>query len=72
MNCIFMQRHYTNKRKRICALVDENKTNGAIAIGLIDSNGTQFYSHGKMSNTSNAIVDEIQPLQRVLLPKYSL
>jgi D-alanyl-D-alanine-carboxypeptidase/D-alanyl-D-alanine-endopeptidase len=38
--------------------IDKNKTNAAIAIGLIDPNGTQFYGHGKMSNTSNATVDE--------------
>ena len=39
-------------------LVDKNKTNAAIAIGFIDPNGTQFYGHGKMSNTSNATVDQ--------------
>ena len=38
--------------------VDKNKTNAAIAIGLIDPNGTQFYGHGKLSNTSNATVDQ--------------
>ena len=38
--------------------LDKNKTNAAIAIGFIDPNGTQFYGHGKMSNTSNATVDE--------------
>ena len=38
--------------------VDKNKTNAAIAIGFIDPNGTQFYGHGKMSNSSNATVDE--------------
>ena len=38
--------------------LDENKTNAAIVIGLIDPNGTQFYAHGKMSNSSNATVDE--------------
>jgi serine-type D-Ala-D-Ala carboxypeptidase/endopeptidase len=37
--------------------VDKNKTNAAIAIGLIGPNGTQFYGHGKLSNTSNATVD---------------
>src|ERR671919_2375698 len=46
----------------IKALINErlgkNKTNAAIAIGFIDPNGTQFYGHGKMSNTSNATVDE--------------
>ena len=38
--------------------LDENKTNSAIVIGLIDPNRTQFYSHGKMSNSSHATVDE--------------
>ena len=38
--------------------IDTNKTNAAIAIGFIDPNGTQFYGHGRMSNTSNATVDE--------------
>ncbi len=38
--------------------LDKNGTNAAIAIGFIDPNGTQFYGHGKMSNTSNATVDE--------------
>ena len=42
----------------INVLVDSNKTKGAIAVGLIDSNGTDFYSHGKISNTSNTAVDE--------------
>ena len=39
-------------------LVDKNKTNGAFAIGFVDPNGTQFYGHGKLSNTSNATVDQ--------------
>ena len=38
--------------------LDRNKTNAAIAIGFIDPNGTQFYSHGKISNSSNYAVDE--------------
>jgi len=38
--------------------VDKNKTNAAMVIGFVDPNGTQFYGHGKMSNTSNATVDE--------------
>ncbi len=37
--------------------VDKNKTNAAMVIGLVDPNGTQFYGHGKMSNSSNAAVD---------------
>ena len=39
-------------------LVDKNKTNGAIAIRFVDPNGTQFYGHGKLSNTSNATIDQ--------------
>ncbi len=39
-------------------LVDKNKTNAAIEIGFIDPNGTQFYGYGKLSNTSNATVDQ--------------
>ncbi len=42
----------------INALVDKNKTNAAIAIGLIDPNGTQFYGHGKMSNSNTTTVDQ--------------
>ncbi len=38
--------------------VDKNKTNAAIAIGFVDPNGTQFYGHGKISNTSNATIDQ--------------
>ena len=38
--------------------VDRNKTNAAMVIGFVDPNGTQFYGHGKISNTSNAMVDE--------------
>lgn len=34
--------------------VDKNKTNAAMVIGFVDPNGTQFYGHGKISNTSNA------------------
>jgi serine-type D-Ala-D-Ala carboxypeptidase/endopeptidase len=39
-------------------IVDKNKTNAAIAIGFVNPNGTQFYGHGKLSNTSNATVDQ--------------
>jgi serine-type D-Ala-D-Ala carboxypeptidase/endopeptidase len=38
--------------------IDKNKTNAAIAIGLIDPNGTQFYGHGKVSNTNTTTVDQ--------------
>jgi CubicO group peptidase (beta-lactamase class C family) len=49
----------TNKLKALINdRLDKNKTNAAIAIGFVDPNGTQFYGYGKMSNTSNATVDE--------------
>lgn len=38
--------------------IDNNKSNAAMVIGLIDPNGTQFYGYGKLSNTSNSTVDE--------------
>jgi CubicO group peptidase (beta-lactamase class C family) len=38
--------------------LDKNKTNAAMVIGFVDPNGTQFYGHGTMSNSSNATVDE--------------
>ena len=38
--------------------LDRNKTNAAMVIGLIDPNGTQFYGYGKLSNSSNATVNE--------------
>jgi CubicO group peptidase (beta-lactamase class C family) len=38
--------------------LDKNKTNAAIVVGLISPNGTQFYAHGTLSNSSNAKVDE--------------
>src|SRR6476646_118609 len=49
----------TDQIKRLInALVDKNKTNAAIAIGSIDLNGTQFYGHGKISNTNTTTVDQ--------------
>ena len=39
-------------------LIDKNKTNAAIEIGFVNPNGTQFYGHGKLSNTSNDTVDQ--------------
>ena len=38
--------------------IDSNKSNAAMAIGFIDPNGTQFYGYGKLSNSSNATVNE--------------
>lgn len=45
-------------KDRIDALVDSNRTNAAIVIGIVDPNGTQFYSIGKKSNANNATVDQ--------------
>ena len=45
-------------KDRINALVDSNRTNAAIVIGIVDPNGTQFYSNGKISNTNNTTVDQ--------------
>ncbi len=42
-------------KHQIKTLVD-NDTNAAIVIGLVDSNGTQFYGYGKTSNATNATV----------------
>ena len=42
----------------INAIVDTNKTNAAIVIGIIDPNGTQFYSLGKLSKANNSNVNE--------------
>ena len=38
--------------------IDSNRSNAALAIGFIDPNGTQFYGYGKLSNSSNATVNE--------------
>jgi D-alanyl-D-alanine-carboxypeptidase/D-alanyl-D-alanine-endopeptidase len=43
-----------NLKQLIRTVVDNNKTNAAIVIGLVDANGTQFYGYGKTSNASNA------------------
>jgi D-alanyl-D-alanine-carboxypeptidase/D-alanyl-D-alanine-endopeptidase len=45
-------------KDRINALVDSNRTNAAIVIGIVDANGTQFYNNGKISNTNNTTVDQ--------------
>jgi serine-type D-Ala-D-Ala carboxypeptidase/endopeptidase len=42
----------------INAAVDNNKTNAAIVVGLVDPNGTQFYGYGKMSKANNVTVDQ--------------
>ena len=38
--------------------IDSNRSNAALAIGFIDPDGTQFYGYGKLSNSSNATVNE--------------
>ena len=50
----------TDKLKEtIQSLVDNNnKTNAAIVIGLVDPNGTQFYGYGNMSNANPTTVDK--------------
>ena len=35
-------------KDRINALVDTNRTNAATVIGIVDPNGTQFYSIGRI------------------------
>ena len=42
----------------INALVDSNRTNAAIVVGIVDPDGTQFYSHGKISNAINSTADQ--------------
>jgi serine-type D-Ala-D-Ala carboxypeptidase/endopeptidase len=49
----------TDKLKEtIQFLVDNNKTNAAIVVGLVDPNGTQFYGYGNMSNANPITVDK--------------
>ncbi len=50
----------TDKLKEtIQSLVDNNnKTNAAIVVGLIDPNGTQFYGYGNMSNANHITVNK--------------
>jgi serine-type D-Ala-D-Ala carboxypeptidase/endopeptidase len=45
-------------KHRINALLDSNRTNAAIVIGIVDPNGTQFYSNGKMSRANNSTVNQ--------------
>jgi hypothetical protein len=44
-----------NLKKTIQSLVDDNKTNAAIVVGLVDPNGTQFYGYGNISILINII-----------------
>jgi D-alanyl-D-alanine-carboxypeptidase/D-alanyl-D-alanine-endopeptidase len=45
-------------KHRINALLDGNRTHAAIVIGIVDPNGTQFYSNGKMSKANNSTVNQ--------------
>ncbi|MDQ6865004.1 MAG: beta-lactamase family protein, partial [Thermoproteota archaeon] len=45
-------------KHRTNALLDSNRTNAAIVIGIVDPNGTQFYSTGKMSKANNSTVNQ--------------
>ena len=45
-------------KDRLNALVDNNRTKAPIVIGIVDPNGTKFYSNGKISNTNNTNVDQ--------------
>lgn len=46
----------TNYLKKLIRTLVDNGTNAAIVIGLVDSNGTQFYGYGKTSNATNATI----------------
>src|ERR687898_2397215 len=49
----------TDKLKEtIQSLVDNNKTNAAIVVGLVNLNGTQFYGYGNMCNANPITVDK--------------
>ena len=45
-------------KETIQSLVNNNKTNAAIVVGLVDPNGTQFYGYGNMSNANPITVDK--------------
>ena len=45
-------------RETIQSLVDNNKTNAAIVVGLVNPNGAQFYGYGNMSNANHIIVNK--------------
>lgn len=46
----------TDNLKHVIKTSVDNGTNAAMVIGLVDSNGTQFYGYGKTSNATNATV----------------
>jgi hypothetical protein len=45
-------------KDRVNTLLDSNRTNAAIVIGIVDPNGTQFYSNGKMPKADNSTINE--------------
>ena len=45
-------------KETIQSLVDNNKTNTTIVVGLVDPNGTQFYGYGNISNANPTTVDK--------------
>ena len=45
-------------KENIQSLVDDNKTNAAIVVGLVNPNGAQFYAYGNMSNANPITVDK--------------
>jgi CubicO group peptidase (beta-lactamase class C family) len=47
-----------NLKETIQSLVDNNKTNAAMVVGLVNPNGTQFYGYGNMSNANPITVDK--------------
>lgn len=47
-----------NLKNLLKDIVDNNKTNAAFVVGLVDPNGTQFYGYGNMSTANNTTVDK--------------
>jgi CubicO group peptidase (beta-lactamase class C family) len=47
-----------NLKNLLKDIVDNNKTNAAFVVGLVDPNGTQFYGYGDMSTANKTIVDK--------------
>jgi D-alanyl-D-alanine-carboxypeptidase/D-alanyl-D-alanine-endopeptidase len=45
-------------KETIESLIDNNKTNAGIVVGLVNPNGTQFYGYGNMSNANPITVDK--------------
>jgi serine-type D-Ala-D-Ala carboxypeptidase/endopeptidase len=44
----------TDNLKQIIRTLVDNKTNAAMVVGFVDTNGTQFFGYGKTSNATNA------------------